>query len=251
MNVNNTNVTMGVFEGDSLRATWRFATDVRKTGDEYGVLMSDLLTHGGVSPDEIDDAVIGCVVPDLEPVFEGVCKRYFNVKPLVVGTGVRTGLRILYDSPREVGADRVADAVAAIQEYGTPLIVVDLGTASVFDAINKDGDYLGGAIAPGLGIGSEALFQRAARLYRVELSRPGAAIGRNTVAAMQAGIVFGHVGLVEGIVARFKEELGDDARVIGTGGYAELIARETDVIDAVDMDLALKGMRLIFEMNRG
>jgi type III pantothenate kinase len=213
--------------------------------------MSDLLTHGGVSTDEIDDAVIGCVVPDLEPVFEGVCRRYFDVKPLVVSTGVRTGLRILYDSPRDVGADRVADAVAAIQEYGTPLIVADLGTASVFDAINKDGDYLGGAIAPGLGIGSEALFQRAARLYRVELSRPGAAIGRNTVSAMQAGIVFGHVGLVEGIVARFKEELGEEARVIGTGGFAELIARETDVIDAVDMDLALKGMRLIFEMNRG
>jgi len=251
MNVNNTNVTIGVFEGDSLGATWRFATDVRKTADEYGVLMADLLTHGGVSPDDVGDAVIGCVVPDLEPVFEGVCKRYFNVKPLVVGTGVRTGLRILYDSPREVGADRVADAVAAIQEYGTPLIVVDLGTATVFDAISKDGDYLGGAIAPGLGIGSEALFQRAARLYRVELSRPGAAIGRNTVAAMQAGIVFGHVGLVEGIVERFKEELGEDAKVIGTGGYAELIARETDSIDAVDMNLALKGLRIIFEMNRG
>lgn len=250
MNVNNTNVTLGVFDKDSLRASWRFATDVRKLTDEYGVLILSLLKHEGLSADDIGEAVLASVVPDLEPVFEQVCRRYFGVGPLVVGTGVRTGLRILYDSPREVGADRVADAVAAIHMYGPPLIVVDLGTAAVFDAISKDGDYLGGAIAPGLGIASEALFQRAAKLYRVELSRPRSAIGRNTVAAMQSGILFGYVGLVEGMVARFKKELGDHAKVIGTGGYAELIARETDVIDAVDVNLALQGLRIIYDLNR-
>jgi len=252
MDVGNTNVTLGVLDGTSLRATWRFATDLGKLADEYGVLILSLLGHEGLSPGDIDEAVMACVVPDLEPVFEGVCRRYFNVHPLHVGTGVRTGLRVLYDSPRDVGADRVADAVAAIHMYGPPpLIVVDLGTATVFDAISKDGDYLGGAIAPGLGIAMEALFQRAAKLYRVELSRPRSAIGRNTVTAMQSGILFGYVGLVEGIVARMKEELGDQCKVIGTGGYAELIARETKVIDAVNMDLTLEGLRIIYDLNRG
>ena len=250
MNVNNTNVTLGVFDGDSLRATWRFGTDMRKQADEYGVLILSLLAHGGLSASDIDEAVMASVVPDLEPIFEAMCGRYFSIAPLNVQAGVRTGLRILYDPPREVGSDRVADAVAAIHAYGPPLIIVDLGTATVFDAISREGDYIGGAIAPGLGIGSEALFQRAAKLYRVELSRPAAAIGRNTVTAMQSGIIFGHVGLVEGMVARFKEELGDDAKVIGTGGYAKLIAQETSVIDAVDPGLTLQGLRLIYELNR-
>lgn len=251
LNVNNTNVTLGVFENEHLRATWRFATDVRKQADEYGILILSLLEHRGLSPADMDDAILSSVVPDLEPVFEAVCQSYFDARPLVVGTGIRTGLRILYDAPREVGADRVADAVAAIRLYGPPpLVVVDLGTAAVFDAISRDGDYLGGAIAPGLGIAAEALFQRAAKLYRVELSRPRSAIGRNTVSAIQSGILFGYVGLVEGLVARFKGELGDDTRVVGTGGYAEVIARETDVIDAVDVNLALEGLRIIYDLNR-
>ena len=249
IDVGNTNVTLGAFEGEALRATWRFATDVGRLADEYGVLMLTLLQHEGVSADGINEAVMACVVPDLEPVFNDVCERYFSVRPLVVHAGVRTGLRILYDTPRDVGADRVEDAVAAVHLYGPPLIVVDLGTATVFDAINEDGDYLGGALAPGLGIASEALFRRAAKLYRVELSRPQAAIGRNTVSAMQSGILFGYVGLVEGIVARMKEELGGKARVIGTGGYAGIIARETDCIDKVDADLTLTGLRLIYGMN--
>jgi len=250
IDVGNTNVTMGVFNGASLRTTWRFATDLGKFADEYGVLILSLLVHQGLSPGDIREAAVACVVPDLEPVFEDVCRRYFKVRPLHVGAGVRTGLRILYDSPRDVGADRVADAVAAIQMYGPPLIVVDLGTATVFDAINREGDYLGGAIAPGLGIASEALFQRAAKLFRVELSRPKSAIGRNTVTAIQSGILFGYVGLVEGIVARIKDELGNGARVIGTGGHAELIARETTVIDAVNQDLTLQGLRIIYDLNR-
>lgn len=250
IDVGNTNVNLGIFADGALKATWRVATDTSKLADEYGVLLLSLLAHGGISAAEINGAVLGSVVPDLEPTFEAVCRRYFRVRPLVVGTGVRTGLRILYDSPRDVGVDRVADAVAAIHLYGPPLIIVDLGTATVFDAITREGDYLGGAIAPGLGIASEALFQRAAKLYRVELSRPRSAIGRNTVAAMQSGILFGYVGLIEGIVARFKEELGDDVKVVGTGGYAELIARETKVIDIVNVDLTLEGLRLIYELNR-
>ena len=252
VDVGNTNVTLGVFENGTLRATWRFSTDVGKLADEYGVLMASLVAHEGIDIAEIDHAVMGSVVPDLDPVFEKVCVRYFDVRPLVLATGVRTGLRIVYDTPRDVGVDRVADAVAAIHLYGPPpMVIVDLGTGTVFDGISKEGDYVGGAIAPGLGIATEALFQRAAKLHRVELTRPKSAIGGNTVAAIQSGIVFGYVGLVEGIVARFKEELGPGTKVIGTGGYADLIARETDVIDTVNVDLTLEGLRIIYEMNRG
>jgi type III pantothenate kinase len=252
VDVGNTTVTLGVFERITLRATWRFSTDVGKLSDEYGVLISGLLSHEGITSDDIDAAVMGSVVPDLDPVFEAVCSRYFQVRPLVVATGVRTGLRIVYDTPRDVGVDRVADAVAALHLYGPPpMVIVDMGTGTVFDGINGEGDYVGGAIAPGLGIAAEALFQRAAKLHRVELTRPKAAVGGNTVAAIQSGLVFGYVGLVEGIVARFKEELGAETKVIGTGGYADLIARETDVIDTVNMDLTLEGLRLIYEMNRG
>jgi type III pantothenate kinase len=250
IDVGNTTVTLGIFQGADLRSTWRFATDVGRFADEYGVLMLNLLKHEGISAPDVDEAVMACVVPDLEPVFQDVCSRYFDVKAVVVHAGIKTGLRILYDSPRDVGADRVADAVAAIHKYGAPLIVVDLGTATVFDAIGKDGDYLGGALAPGLGIASEALFRRAARLYRVELSRPSEAIGRNTVTAMQSGILFGYVGLIEGVVSRMKEELGDGVTVIGTGGFAETIAKETDAIDKVDPGLTLDGLRLIHELNR-
>ena len=250
IDIGNTNITLGVFQGEQLRATWRLAPDVNRLADEYGVLMMSLLSQEGLGKADLDAAVMSTVVPDLEPVFEQVCRRYFNVRPLVVGTGVRTGLRILYDSPRDVGADRVADAVAAIHLYGTPLILVDLGTGAVFDAISKDGDYLGGAIAPGLGIAAEALYRRAAKLYRVELARPSSAIGRNTVSAVQSGLIFGYVGLVEGIIARFKQELGSEAKVVVTGGYAELLAPETSMFDYVDPDLTLTGLRLIFEMNR-
>ncbi len=241
---------MGVFDGGSLRATYRFATDVGRFADEYGVLMLSLLSHDGLTPADLDEAVVACVVPDLEPRFVSICKRYFDVKPLVVSAGVKTGLRILYDTPRDVGADRVADAVAASQMYGPPLIVVDLGTGTVFDAIDREGDYAGGAIAPGLGIASEALFSRAAKLYRVELTRPKSAIGRNTITAIQSGILFGYVGLIEGIVGRMKDELGEDSKVIGTGGYAAILCKETDIFDTVNEDLTLEGLRMIYDMNR-
>jgi len=250
IDIGNTNITLGIFQGEELRATWRLAPDVNRLADEYGVLMVSLLAEEGLVRGDVDAAVMSTVVPDLEPVFEQVCSRYFHVRPLVVGTGVRTGLRILYDSPRDVGADRVADAVAAIHLYGTPLILVDLGTGAVFDAISKEGDYVGGAIAPGMAIAAEALFRRAAKLYRVELARPKTAIGRNTVAAVQSGLIFGYVGLVEGIVTRFKEELGGQAKVVATGGWAELIAAETSVIDVVDPNLTLTGLRILYELNR-
>jgi type III pantothenate kinase len=249
IDVGNTNVTLGVFEGEKLKASWRLAPDINRLADEYGVLMVNLLAHEGIDCAEIDAAVMGSVVPDLDPVFESACRSYLGVQPLVVSAGVRTGLRILYDSPREVGADRVADAVAAVRLYAPPLIVVDLGTATVFDAISKDGDYLGGAIAPGLAIAVEALFRRAARLYRVELARPQSVIGRNTVAAIQSGVIYGYVGLIEGMVRRFKEELGEGAKVVATGGWAEMMAAETPVIDVVDTNLTLTGLRFIYEMN--
>lgn len=250
IDVGNTNVTLGVFENDRLKATWRLAPDVNRLPDEYAVLMINLLAHEGIQTKDIDAAVLCSVVPNLEPVFEAACRRYFGVRPLVVGAGVRTGMPILYDSPRDVGSDRVADAVAAIKLYGPPLIVVDLGTGTVFDAISKDGDYLGGAIAPGLGIAAEALFQRAAKLYRVEIARPKSAIGHNTIAAIQSGVIYGYVGLVEGIVARFQQELGGHAKVVATGGWAEVVAAETSVIDVVDPNLTLTGLRIIYELNR-
>jgi len=250
LDVGNTNVTLGAYEGEKLVATWRFATDVEKLPDEYAVLILSLLKHENISDTDITEAIIACVVPDLEPSFDLLCRRYFKVVPLHVTVGVKTGLRVLYDTPRDVGADRVADAVAAIHLYGPPLIVVDLGTATVFDAINAEGDYLGGAISPGLGIASEALYRRAAKLYRVELTRPSSAIGRNTIAAIQSGILFGYVGLIEGIVARMKDELGQETKVIGTGGYAELISRETTAIDHVNPQLTLEGLRMIHALNK-
>jgi len=190
------------------------------------------------------------VAPSLTLVFAEVCEVYFGVKPLTVSAGVRTGLRILYDNPKDVGADRIVDAVAAISLYGTPLIVVDFGTATVFDAISRDGVYLGGAIAPGVNVAAEALFLNTSQLRRVELVAPKTAVGQNTSAALQSGLVFGYAGLVDGIVGRFKDELGKDAKVIGTGGLAGIISKETDIFDAVNVDLTLIGLRLIYEMNQ-
>jgi type III pantothenate kinase len=250
LDVGNTNITIGVFAGDEIRATWRIATDVARLPDEYAVTILGLLGTTDIAASAITQAVMASVVPDLAPVFEQLCQRYFHIDPLIVNTGTRTGVRIVYDNPREVGADRIVDVVAALHDYGPPpLIIVDFGTATVFDAVSADGDYLGGAIAPGIGISSEALFERAAKLYRVELERPKTAIGKNTVAAIQSGTLYGYVGLIEGMVARFQKELGGNARVIATGGWAERLAKETTIFDAVDVNLTLTGLRLIHEMN--
>jgi type III pantothenate kinase len=250
LDVGNTNITIGVFDGEDVRASWRIATDVERLTDEYAVTLLGLLHAAGIEPSSIDQAVMASVVPDLAPVFERLCATYFGIEPVVVSTGTRTGVRILYENPREVGADRIVDVVAALRLYGPPpLIIVDFGTATVFDAVSAEGDYLGGAIAPGIGISSEALFERAAKLYRVEFERPKNAIGKNTVTAIQSGTLFGYVGLIEGVVARFKKELGGAARVIATGGWAELLAKETRVFDAVDPNLTLTGLRFVHEMN--
>ena len=251
MDIGNTNVTLGVFDGPALKSTWRLATDSRRMPDEYGLFISNVLSHRGVHPSDITGACICCVVPPLIPTFEEVCRNYFSVQPLTVSAGVKTGISIQYDAPRDVGTDRVADAVAALHLYGGPLVVVDFGTATVFDAVSADGRYLGGALAPGITLSADALFQSTSQLRRVELVPPPSAIGRNTVAAMQSGLIFGYAGLVEGMVSRFKDELGPEARVIATGGLAELMARETAVFDAVNPDLTLLGLRLIYDLNRG
>ena len=251
IDVGNTTITIGLFQGEELRATWRIATDHERLADEYAVILLGLLTTADVSAHDLDDAVLASVVPDLAPVFDRLCRQHLGLSPLVVGPGTRTGVRVLYDSPRDVGADRIVDVVGALKRHGPPpLIIVDLGTALVFDAVSAEGDYLGGALAPGIHIAAEALSERAAKLYPVELVRPPSAIGKNTVSALQSGLLFGYVGLIEGMVSRFKKELGGDAKVVGTGGWSDVLARETDVFDAVDPDLTLHGLRLVNEANR-
>lgn len=249
VDVGNTNINIGVFDGSKLKATWKVATGVHRMPDEYASLLFNLFDRQGIDASQVTDAILCSVVPPLVGVFEEVCRRYLKVLPLVVESGVKTGVRICLDNPREVGADRVVNAVAAHQLYGGSVIVIDLGTATTFDAVSEDGDYLGGAIAPGIAIATEALFTRTAALPRVELTHPKRAVGRNTVAAMQSGIVFGYAGLIEGIVARIQQEMGGKAKVVATGGYAELLARETPVIEVVNPDLTLVGLRLIYEMN--
>lgn len=251
IDIGNTNIGIGVFEADKLRATWRLSTDVHKLEDEYAVICRNLLSMKDLAFEDIDHAIISSSVPPLVTTFDELCQRYFKVQPLVVGPGIKTGVRISIDNPREVGADRVVNAAAAHRLYGGPLIVIDFGTATTLDAVSKDGDYLGGAIAPGINISAEALFEHAAKLPRVELIRPQKAIGTNSVAAMQSGIIFGYVGLIEGIVARMQKELGGNARVIATGGLADVIASETEVVSALEPDLTLVGLRFIYEMNAG
>jgi len=250
VDVGNTNINLGVFDGSKLKATWRVATGVHRMPDEYASLLLNLFERQGIDASQITDAILCSVVPPLVGVFDEMCRRYLKVSPLVIEAGVKTGVRVSMDNPKEVGADRIVNAVAAHQLYGGPVIVIDLGTATTFDAVSEDGDYLGGAIAPGIAIATEALFTRTAALPRVELTHPKRAVGRNTVAAMQSGIVFGYAGLIEGIVARIQQEMGGKVKVVATGGYAELLARETPVIEVVNPDLTLVGLRLIYEMNK-
>ncbi len=250
IDIGNTDTTLGVFEGEELRATWHMATSIHRRGDEYGALLLNLLHQQGLDTSDIKEIALCSVVPPLISTFGELFQRYFHISPLVVGAGVKTGVRIRMDNPREVGADRIVNAAAAHHLYGGPVIVTDLGTATTFDTVSKEGDYLGGAIAPGIITAAEALFTQAAMLPRVELTRPKRAIGTNTIAAMQSGIIFGYVGLIEGIVARIQQELGEKAKVVATGGVAELIAKETAVIDVVNPDLTLIGLRLIYLMNQ-
>jgi len=250
IDIGNTDTTLGVFEGEELRATWHMATSIHRMVDEYAALLLNLLHHRGLDASDIKEVALCSVVPPLIATFDELCQRYFHISPLVVGTGVKTGVRIRMDNPREVGADRIVNAAAAHHLYGGPIIITDLGTATTFDTISKEGDYLGGAIAPGIVTAAEALFTQAAMLPRVELVHPKRAIGTSTIAAMQSGIIFGYVGLIEGMVARIQQELGEKAKVVATGGCAELIAKETSVIDIVNLDLTLIGLRLIYLMNK-
>jgi len=250
VDIGNSSTSIGVFDGDKLEASWYVATDVHRTADEYSVILLGLIKQQGISAEDIKKVALLSVVPPLVTVFEGLFERYFGVSPLVVEAGIKTGVRVRMDNPREVGADRIANAAAAHHLYDGPVIVVDLGTATTFDTISAEGDYLGGAIAPGIDTAAEAMFQRAAMLPRIELAYPEKVIGTSTGGAMQSGFLYGYIDLVDGLVSRIRKELGQQAKVVATGGYADLIATESKFINEVNPNLTLIGLRLIYIMNR-
>ena len=244
-------MVIGIYKDKSLVKDWRICTDIHKTSDEYGMLIGNLLAHDNIDIKSIDDVIISSVVPNVMHALENFCIKYCDKKPMIVGPGIKTGLNIKYDNPKQVGADRIVNAVAAIEKYGSPLIIVDFGTATTFCAISDKAEYLGGTICPGLKISSEALFNGAAKLPRVELIKPGKTICKATVEAMQAGIIYGYVGQVEKIISMMKKELGsEDIKVVATGGLSSLIHSETDSIDHIDKFLTLEGLRLIHLKNK-
>jgi type III pantothenate kinase len=247
--IGNTQIVVGVFDKDKLVANWRLATDRQKTADEYGILVKGLFTDRKLETSQVRGAIISSVVPPLAGLFEQMIKKYFGVGVLMIGPGVKTGLVIKMEDPREVGADLIVNAVAGVKIYGPPLLIVDFGTATTFCAIAPSGDYLGGALFPGLAIASEALFQRTAKLPWVELLKPKTVIGKNTIQAIQSGLIYGYVGMVESMITRIKTEMSCNPKVIATGGLSEIIANETKLIDLMNPHLTLEGLRLIYEMN--
>jgi type III pantothenate kinase len=246
IDVGNTQTVLGVYDGSTLQDHWRLRSDRERTADEYGVLIRELL---GDRRRSVGGIAVSCVVPPMTRVVETLCRKYLGHAPLVVGPGVRTGMPILYDKPQEVGADRIVNAIAAYERTRATTIIVDFGTATTFDYVSDKGEYVGGVIAPGLGIASDALFERAAKLYPVELAKPKHVVGRNTVQAIQSGLIYGYVSLVDGLVARIQKENKVQARVIATGGFAPLLAPESEAIETVDEFLTLDGLRLIYQRN--
>lgn len=249
LDVGNTNIVLGVYDGEELKYNWRVETNRQKTEDEFGMLIKQLFANEELTTKDIDGIIISSVVPPIMYALERMCKKYFSLTPMIIGPGIKTGLNIKYDNPKEVGADRIVNAVAAIEAYGSPLIIVDFGTATTYCYINEEKQYMGGAIAPGIGISTEALYNRASKLPRIEIVKPKDVIGKNTVSAMQSGILYGYVGQVEGIVNRMKLQTKYSPTVIATGGLASLIAKESTVVDVVDPFLTLKGLKMIYMKN--
>ena len=254
IDVGNTNIVLGVFDGAALVRSWRLQTARERTSDELGLLVHALFDHDKIDRSKIQGIVLGSVVPPLTTTMRAMVEKYFGTTALTVEPGLETGMPILYENPAEVGADRIVNGIAAFEQYGRqagrPLIVVDFGTATTFDAVTVKGEYLGGAICPGVQISADALFQRAARLPRIDVRKPANVIGRTTVGAMESGLFFGYVGMVEGLVRRMDKELGGNALCVATGGLAEVIAPETSLIHHVDADLTLKGLRIVLERNQ-
>ncbi|HVR97990.1 MAG TPA: type III pantothenate kinase [Thermoanaerobaculia bacterium] len=250
VDVGNTNTVFGIYRGDELSESFRLSTDTERTADEYGSLLLPLFARAGIEPAAADAVVISSVVPPLHYTLDHMARRYFGKKPLFIEPGVRTGMPIRYDNPAEVGADRIVNAVAARERYGAPVIVVDFGTATTFDVVNAAGEYVGGIITPGITISAEALFAHASRLYRVDVRKPAELVGKNTAAAMQAGIYYGYIGLVDGILERLLAEIPDIRTVVATGGQADLIAGGSRYIRQVDPMLTLVGLKLIYDRNR-
>ncbi|MGE5576339.1 MAG: type III pantothenate kinase [Syntrophothermus sp.] len=250
VDISNTHTVLGLYKDKQLVADWRITTDRLKTSDEYGLLLLNLFAHRQIAPRLVKAIIISSVVPPVIGAWERMCSQYFGLEPMLVGPGIKTGLSIKMENPKEVGADRIVNAVAALEKYGGPLIVIDFSTATSFDIISKQGEYIGGVIAPGLWISVEALVQRTAQLPRIELVRPKRVIGKNTVSSMQAGVMYGAVGQVNEIVRRLKKELGSDAYVVATGDFAGVISQETDEIDEVNPLLTLEGLRILYERNQ-
>jgi type III pantothenate kinase len=247
--VGNTNMVLGVYEDDELKHHWRIATSWTKTEDEYAMIVKSLFLHEGLELENIDGIIISSVVPPIMFALERMCEKYFHLHPMVIGPGIKTGLNIKYDNPKDVGADRIVNAVAGIHLFGSPLVIVDFGTATTYCYIDEKGQYIGGAIAPGINISTEALYSHASKLPRIEIADPEQIVGKNTVSAMQAGILYGYVGQVEGIVSRMKAQAKEKTTVIATGGLASLIAKQSTVIDHVEQFLTLEGLHLIYLRN--
>ncbi len=250
IDIGNTNIALGIFRGKELIHHWKIRTEREKTSDEYGLTLLNLFSLSGPKKSEIDSVIISSVVPPLTPIFQDLIQSLFRVKPIVVGPGLKTGMSILYENPLEVGADRVVGAVAAYEKHGGPCIVVDFGTATTFDAISSKGEYLGGAIAPGIQISAEALYLKTAKLPRIEIKKPGKAIGRTTVASMQSGLYFGYIGLVSRIIEEIRRELGGESTIISTGGFAAQISSELSSVDFYEPELVLEGLRILHDRSK-